>query len=94
MVSLVSDTDSNCQCFDLLISLVRENIFMIWKVVIWVILDVKHLHRFGLLPTWIFLLQIKLRINIMIIMAMIYEGTLVSFRFANAWWVNDVQTLW
>ena len=78
MVSLVSDTNSTCQCLNLLLSLVRESSFMSWKVVIWVILDVNPLNRFGLLPTWLVLLQIKLRITIMIIMTMNYEGNLVS----------------
>ena len=52
---------------------------MIWKVVIWVIIDVNPLNRFGLLPTWLVLLQIKLSITIMIIMKMNYEVTLVSY---------------
>ena len=79
MVSLVSDTNSACQCIELLLSLVRESSFMSWKVVLWFILDVNHLNRFGLLPTWLVLLQIKLLLTIMIIMLMIYEGARVSF---------------
>ena len=61
------------------LSLVREISFMSWKVVLWVILEVKPLNRFGLLSTWLILLQIKIRITIMLIMTMIYECTLVSF---------------
>ena len=34
-----------------------------YKVVLWVILDVYPLNRFGLLPTWLILLQNKLHIN-------------------------------
>ena len=94
MVSLVSDTDSTCQFLDLLISLVRESSFMIWKVVLWVILDVNPVNRFGLLPTWILLFQIKLRITIMIIMTMSYEGTLISLWCVNELWRNDAQILW
>ena len=51
MVSLVSDTNSICQCLSLLLSLVRESIFMSWKVILWFILDVNPLNRFGLLST-------------------------------------------
>ena len=79
MVSLVSDTNSTCQCLDLLLSLVRESIFMSWEVVLWVILDVHPLNRLELLPSWLILLQIKLCITIFLIMTMNYEGTLVSF---------------
>ena len=79
MVSLVSDINSTCQCLSLLLSLVRESSFMSWKVVLWVILDIYPLNRFVLLPTWLVLLQIKLRITIFLIMTMSYEGTLVSF---------------
>ena len=79
MVSLVSDTNKIRQCLSLLLSLVRESSFMSWKVVLWVILDVNPLNRFGLLPTWLVFLQIKLRITILLIMPMSYEGTLVSF---------------
>ena len=43
-----------------------------------VILDINPLNRFGLQPTWLVLLQIKLRITILLIMKMRYEGTLVS----------------
>ena len=79
MVRLISDTDSACQCLDLLLSLVRESSFMSWKVVLWVILDVNPLNRLGLLPTWLVLLKIKLRITIILIMTMSCEGNLVSF---------------
>ena len=79
LVSLVSDTNRNCQCLDLLLSLVMDSSFMSWRVFLWVILDVNPLNRFGLLPTWLFLLQIKLRITIMLITTMSYEGTLLSF---------------
>ena len=79
MVSLFSDIDSACQCLGLLLYLVRESSFMSWKVVLWVILDVKPLNRFGLLPTWLVPLQIKLRVTIMLIMTVSYEGTFVSF---------------
>ena len=79
MVSLVSDTNRAFQCFDLLLSLIRESIVMSWKVVLWVILDVNPLNRFGLLPTWLVLLQIKLHVTILLIMTIIYKGTLVSF---------------
>ena len=78
MVNLVSDTDSACQCIELLLYLVRESIFMSQKVVLWVILDVNPLNRFILLPTWLVLLQRKLRTTIIIINTMSYEGTLVS----------------
>ena len=78
MVSLVSDTKIICKCLSPLLSLVRESSFMSWNVVIWVILDVYPLNRFGLLPTWVVLLQIKLRITILLTMTMSYEGTLVS----------------
>ena len=40
---------------------------------------VEPLNRFNLLPTWIVLLKIKLRKNIMLIPEMSYEGTIVSF---------------
>ena len=79
MVSLVSDVNRNCQCLDLLLSLVRESSFMSWKVVLWVILDINPLNRFGLMSTWLVLLQIKICITIMLIMKMSYEVTLVSF---------------
>ena len=79
MVGLISDTNIIFQCLSLLLSLVRESSFMIWTVVIWVILDVNPLNKFGLLPTWLVLLQIKLRISILLIMKMSYGGTLVSF---------------
>ena len=79
LVNLVSDTNSTCQCLELLLSLVRESIFMSWEVVLWVILDINLLNRLGLLPNWILLLQIKIRINILIIMKIRYEGTLVAF---------------
>ena len=59
--------------------MVRESSFMSWKVVIWVILEINPLNRLSLLPTWIVLLQIILRITILLIMKMIYEGTLLSF---------------
>ena len=78
MVSLVSDTNIICQRLSLLLSLVRESSFMSWKFILWVILDVKTLNRFGLLPTWLVLLQINLRITILLVMTMIYEVTLVS----------------
>ena len=52
---------------------------MSWKVVLWVILDINPLNRFGLLPTWLVLLQIKLRITIMLITTMSYEGILLPF---------------
>ena len=32
---------------DFLLSIVRESSFMSWKVVLWIILDVKPLNRFG-----------------------------------------------
>ena len=76
MVSLVSDTDITYQCLDLLLSLVRESSFMIWKVILWVILHVNPLNRFGLLPNWLVLLQIEICITIMLIMTMRYEGNL------------------
>ena len=78
MVSLDSDTDSPFQCLDLPLSLVREGIFVSWKVVLWVILDVNPLNRFGIMPTWLVLLQIKLHITIMLIMRTSYEGNIVS----------------
>ena len=59
--------------------MVRESSFMSWKVILWVILDIKPLNRFGLLPTLLVLLQIKLRITIMLIMTMSYEGNLLEF---------------
>ena len=79
MVSLVSDTKRTCQFLDLLLSLFRESSFMSWKVVLWVILDINPLNRFGLLPTWLVFLEINLLITILLIMTMIYEGTLLSF---------------
>ena len=94
MVGLVSDTDRSCQLLDLLIYMVGENSFMSWRVVFWVIPDVNPLNRFGLIPTWLVLLQIKLCINIMLIMTMIYEGTLLSFLCENYLWGNDAQILW
>ena len=66
---------------------------MSWRVVFWVILIVKPLNMFVLLPTWLFLLQIKLCITIMLIMTMSYEVTLVSFWFVNAFWLNYAQIL-
>ena len=79
LVRLVSDTYSTFQYLDLLLYLVSWSSFMSWKVILWVVLDVNPLNRLGLLSTWLVLLQIKLRINIMIIMKMSYEGTPVSF---------------
>ena len=84
MVSLVSDIKITCQLLDLLIYLVMESSFMSWKVVLWFIIDVNPLNRVGLLPTWLVLLQIKLRITILFIITMSYEGTLVSFLCVNA----------
>ena len=78
MVSLVSDTGSTCQYLDLLLSLVRGSSFISWKVILWFIFEVNPLNRFGLLPTWLVLLQIKLRRTIILIVKMSYEGTLVS----------------
>ena len=52
---------------------------MTWKVVLWVIIDVKSLHRFGILPTWLVIIQFKPHITIMIIIKMSYELTLESF---------------
>ena len=49
---------------------------MIWEVVLWVILDVNPIHSFGLLPTWLVLLQINIFITIMITMTVSYEGTI------------------
>ena len=57
------------------------NRVMSWKVVLWVLLDVNPLHRFGLITKWNVLLKINLRITIILIMTMRYEGTLVSFWF-------------
>ena len=94
LLSLVSDTKIICQCLSLLLSLVWDIIFMIWMVIIWFVLDVNPLNRLGLLPTWLVLLQIKLRITILLIMTMRYEGTLVSFWCVNALWLNDAQILW
>ena len=79
MVSLISDTNSACKCLDILLSMVNEGRFISWKVVLWVILDVNPLNRLGLLTTWPVLLQIKLSINIILVITMSYEGTLVSF---------------
>ena len=79
LVILVSDKKIICQCLSLLLSLVRESSFMSRKVILWVILDVNPLNRLGLLPTWLVLLQINLRITILLIITMSYEGTLVSF---------------
>ena len=79
MVSLVSESDSTCKCLELLIFMVRENGFMSWKFGLWVILEVNPFNRFGLLPTWIVLLQMNLHINIMLVMKMSYKGNLVYF---------------
>ena len=94
LVSLVSDTNSAFQCLYLLLSLVREIIFMIWKVVLWIILDIKILKRIGVLTTWLVLLQSKLHITILSTMKMSYEGKLLSFWCVNALWGNDAQILW
>ena len=94
MVSTVSDTESACRLLELIISLVRENIFMSWKVIIWVILYINYFHGFALLTNWIVLLKINLRITIMLISKMIYEGTLVSFLRVNYLWLNDLQIIW
>ena len=94
MVRLVSDTDRACQRPKLLFYLVSENIFMSCKVVLWVILDVKPLHKFGLLPTWPIILQFDIHIAIMLIMAIIYECTLVYFLCEYSLWVNNAQILW
>ena len=48
MIVLISDIDRACQCIGLLLSLVRDNIFMGFKVFLWFILDVNPLHRLGL----------------------------------------------
>ena len=45
--------------------MVRDSSFMSKKVILWVILDLNSLNRLGLLPTWLILLQIKLRITIL-----------------------------
>ena len=91
MVNLVSDTDSDCQCLDHLIYVVSEKSLMSWKVVIWVIIDINPLQRFGLIPTSILPLRFKLCIAIMLTIKMIYEGTLVSFWWAKSLWVNYAQ---
>ena len=79
LVSLNSDTDISYQWLDLLIYLVRYNIFMGWKVVLWFILDISPLRRFRILPTWLVLLKINPGITNMLIMEIRYEGTSVSF---------------
>ena len=79
LVSLNSDTDISYQWLDLLIYLVRYNIFMGWKVVLWFILDIRPLRRFIILPTWLVLLKINPVITNMLIMEIRYEGTSVSF---------------
>ena len=92
MVRLVSDIDSTCEYLELLLSLVRENRFMNWKVVFWIILAINHLNRFGLMSTWLVLLQFNLRITIALIMKIRYEGTLVSFWRENALWGNEAKS--
>ena len=92
MVRLVSDTDSTCQHVEILLSLVRDNSFMSWKVVLWVIFDINDLNRFGLMPTWLVLLQSKLHIIIMLVMIIIYEVTLVSFWCENDLGGNDKKS--
>ena len=82
------------QCLELLLFLVSEDSFMSWKVVLWVIIGINTLNRFGLLPTYLVLLQINLCITIMIIMTIRCEGTLVSFLCVNALWENDAQVFW
>ena len=52
MVRIIIEIFRTSQCLDLLISLVVENILVIWKFVVWVILDIHHLHRFRLLITY------------------------------------------
>ena len=79
MIILVSNKYIAFQCLDLLISMVREKIFISWKVVVLMILDTNPLHRFGLLPTWFAPLQVELLIAIIIIMIMILKGTLAYF---------------
>ena len=94
MVILVSDKNITFQCLDLLLSLFSESILMSWKVVLWFILDINHINRFGLLPTWLILLQIQLRKTIILIVTVSYEGTLVYFCCVNSLWVNDAHILW
>ena len=67
---------------------------MSYKVVLWVILDVNPLNRFGLIPTWLVFLLIKIHITIMLIITMRYEVAPVSFGCVNALWVNGAQIIW
>ena len=91
---LVSDTYSTLNCLEILLYLVRNNIFMIWKVFLLVILDLNPLRGFGLMLTWIVVLQIKFRITSMRIITIIYEVTLVSLWCVNAFWGNYAQIIW
>ena len=53
MVRLISDIDRAFQCLDHLLIIVRNNILMSCKVVVWVILDIHPISRFEPPPTWI-----------------------------------------
>ena len=79
MIRFISEKYGACQKLDLIIFLVRENRFMSWRVVLWVIIDVENLHMFIFLPTCLVLLQVKLHITIMFIMKIIYEGNFLIF---------------
>ena len=79
MVVLVIDIGISCQRLDLFLYLVRWNIFISCKVVLWVIHDLRPLYMFGLIPTFLFLLEVDIRISIMFIIKMGYQGTLVPF---------------
>ena len=92
--NIISNTDRAWKFLDLLFSMVQQNSFMVGKFSPWVILDVNSLHRFGLLPTWLFLLQVNLHINMIIIITTSYEGTLVSFWCENTFRGNGAQILW
>ena len=86
LVILVIDTCSNCQCLDLLLSIVMDNGFTSFKVVVWVVPDVQPISRLGLLPTCLVLLQFYIYISIMLITTVRYKGTLVSFWCVDALW--------
>ena len=67
---------------------------MIWKVVVWLILDIYLLRRFGLIPTCTVILQVEFHIAIIIIITLRCEGTPVYLLFEYYLWGGGAQILW
>ena len=79
MVNLISDTDRDCNQLSVFIYLVREKLLASWMVDVWMIPYIHLLHRFDLLPTWIFLIKGKFYIENMLIKEMDDKCKILSF---------------